>query len=361
MEARAQICRSASTFSVLPTRQAASVRFRQSGRVAGPRLAVLVVCLGAMAAGGCGSGDSTATSASAECDESGPVLALNRNNPDVHGLAEVIVARRDGGVELVTGDWIATKPSFSPDGRSLVVVRADGDYESAGPNSTSLWIVDIDGTNPRALTEGQLGDYDDDPAWSPDGATIAFSRQTPGAAGYEGQVVTVPAEGGEVVPVLPNEGHDDTAPAWSWDGQQLAFIRGDLSASGPEATTVWVVGADGTHPRAVTAVPDAHSVGWHPDGEMLLVSTFSLEDGTVWLVDIRTGTATQVAEHATFAAWSPDGKTIYYFTKDGARESSWWRLAQGRLAGDLLERQADVGQIEDYLYPYFGLAVSPCA
>ena len=60
------------------------------------------------------------TPASAECDDGGPVLALNRTSDEFMGLVEVIVAARDGDVELVTGDWVATKPRFSPDGRSLV-------------------------------------------------------------------------------------------------------------------------------------------------------------------------------------------------------------------------------------------------
>lgn len=68
-----------------------------------------------------------------------------------------------------------------------------------------------------------------------------------------------------------------------------------------------------------------------------------------------------LADHATFAAWSPDGETIYYFGEDGASQESWWRLAEGRHAGDQIERERHVGHIEDYLYPYFGLAVGPCA
>ena len=88
---------------------------------------------------------------------------------------------------------------------------------------------------------------------------------------------------------------------------------------------------------------------------------FAREDGTILVVDLDTGDATRIAEHATFAAWSADGEEIYYVTKEGAPQPSWWWLAQGRLVRDRLERDRDIGRIDDHLYPYFGLAVSPCA
>lgn len=321
------------------------------------RLPALALCLGVVT--GCGPGRESSESTDpvpAGCEPGGPVVALNRTG-DSDGLAEVVVSDKGGDAVVVTGDWVATSPSFSPDGRTLVVVRADGDYESAGPDSTSLWTLSIDGTEPRMLTEGQM---DDHPAWSPDGSTIAFSRYSPSAAGDSMQITTVPAGGGDVRPLVPNDGSDDVAPAWSPDGRTLAFIRAERQPDRSSTTTVWIADADGSNARQVAAVPDAHSLDWHPDGNQLLVSSFAAEDGGVALVAVDSGEVRQIAEHATFAAWTPDGNGIYHFTKDGAPQPSWWRLARGRVAGDRLERDTYVGGIEGYLYRNFGLAVSPC-
>lgn len=328
---------------------------RHPGPVHARRLRTALLCPVLVA--GCAARDEPVARASGDCPSDAPVVALSRTG-GYDGSAEVVVVDRDGDVDLLTGEWVATSPSFSPDGTEVVVVRADGDYESAGPGSTSLWAVDHDGSEPRALTEGQL---DDHPAWSPDGATIAFSRYDRSDGRGAFRLMTVPAEGGPVDEVVPDPGADDTAPAWSPDGRQLAFVRAVREPDGSRATTVWVVDADGPHARPVAAWPDAHSLAWHPDGERILVSAFAYEDGNVGLLEVESGDATQIADHATFAAWAEDGREIVYMARDGASRSSSWRLARGHIESDRLVRDRYVGEIEGDLYPHFGLAPSPCA
>jgi dipeptidyl aminopeptidase/acylaminoacyl peptidase len=306
------------------------------------------------AAVGCGSESDDDGGPAAPACAGDPLVAFNRNG-EYEGLAEVVIARGDtsGRLDLVSGDWVATRPSFSPDGRQLVVVRADGDYESGGPGSTDLWTIDVaSGTPGRALTEGS---FDDAPTWSPDGETIAFSRFVDGRA----RLMTVAAEGGGPEPLLPASDAADTAPAWSPDGDAIAFVRTDVVTG---ATAVWLADADGGNARELAAVTGAHSLSWHPDSDGLLVSSLvSLDEGHVTRVDVGRGTAPQIADDAMLATWAPDGEHVYFFTRDGADRSGWLRLVRGRIDQDHLVPESDIADVEDYLiYPYFGLAVSPC-
>ncbi len=280
-------------------------------------------------------------------------VVVNRNDPDLVGGAEVLVVDEEGNSSVVTGDWVATEPSLAPDGTAVAVVRAEGDYESAGPASTSLWVVDIDGESPRQVTAGPV---DDMPAWSPDGATIAYSAGSSGAA----SVAVVPSDGGETRIVAGPPGRRSLHPAWSPDGHNIAYASapGNAAASG-SSDEVWIVGADGSGGRRLAEVPDVHSIDWDPDGTSLLVSTFSSEDGKVVLLDVDTGGSTTVAEHATMAAWSPDG-TVLYFADNGDEPGRQWRLARGRVVGGVIEREEFVGDVADYLYPYFGLDAGGC-
>jgi dipeptidyl aminopeptidase/acylaminoacyl peptidase len=290
---------------------------------------------------------------SASCDDDA-VVAVNQNG-EYEGSAKVIVVSRDGGTDLVTGDGVATKPSFSPDGRRLVVVRAVGDYESAGPVSTSLWIVGTDGSDRRRLTEEGL---DNDPAWSPEGEQIVFSEEDPSVQ-YASRLATVPVEGGEPRPLLPGAGARDIAPAWSPDGRRIAFVRTGVEAAFEDAS-IWVLDADGSNAREIVPLPSAHSIDWLPDGKTLLVSSFAQEDGKIAVVNIDNGGVREAIGHASLAAVS-GGDAIYFLTKDGASQAAWWRLARGELIGERLERERFVGRFEDYVYPYFGLAANPCS
>src|SRR2546422_10076205 len=70
-------------------------------------------------------------------------------------------------------------PQPSPDGGRVVFTRRVYDAE-ANKNFTNLWIVPIDGGEPRRLTSAPPPDTA--PPWSPDGRAIAVVSDRGGAA-----------------------------------------------------------------------------------------------------------------------------------------------------------------------------------
>jgi Tol biopolymer transport system component len=136
--------------------------------------------------------------------------AARRENP---ADAEIWTMRADGsGKRRLTRDRFAeSDPAWSPDGTEIAFTRSKaGGYGS-------LYVMDASGANLRRLTRGP---YDRAPAWSPDGRVIAFERTHPGPSGLPpADVWIVPATGGRASRLI---GHA-AEPAWSLDGRQLAF------------------------------------------------------------------------------------------------------------------------------------------
>jgi Tol biopolymer transport system component len=336
-------------------------------------MAVLVGLVG-LGLAGCSTGDDDgAVESSDGCGGDAPVLAFDHETTDpdrgIDGVPEVSVLTGDGGVEMITGSWVASQAAFSPDGDRLVVVKADGDYESAGPSSTALWVMGVEGSDQRELTRGDV--YDDDPDWSPDGSSIVFARSRYEGEGYTHSIATVPADGGDPVDLLSVEDDQLNRPVWSPDGRRIAFVRSVYGDDGQPRTTVWTMAADGSGARPLVELPNAATLDWHPDGSSLLVDTDGMDQET-HLVDPDTGRSQLLGTEADLARWSPDGGGIYYFRLRGRdpADGETWSLVEGQVEdGALVDDRTvlDAADLDDTvladvgLHPGFSLAVGPCA
>ena len=96
-------------------------------------------------------------------------------------------------------------------GRIAVVSAASGNDEIVS--------IAVDGSSPAPLTADAHADSD--PAYSPDGSSIAFVRQTDGG---EFRLWTMREDGGGAVPLTP-PGVSARHPSWSPDGAHIVFDR----------------------------------------------------------------------------------------------------------------------------------------
>jgi TolB protein len=195
-----------------------------------------------------------------------------------------------------------TEPAWSPDGSTIAFV-------SKRSGNSDLYAMSSDGSGTRQLTSTKEDDAQ--PDWSPDGKQIVFSR------GPSTRLYVINADGSGARRVGDQE-VDETEPAWSPDGRWIAYSRRDPGTSIRE---LWLVRPDGSQRRRLTKLGGvAQAPSWSPDGRLI---AFSADVGDSRF-DIYTvgadGKNVQLVtsgEDSFEPAWSPDGKTIA-FSEAGA-------------------------------------------
>jgi dipeptidyl aminopeptidase/acylaminoacyl peptidase len=111
-------------------------------------------------------------------------------------------------------------PQISPDGKNVVYQIASVNL-AENKSTTALWIASSEKkTPPKPLTDPK-GKRDSNPRWSPDGKMVLFESNRSGSP----QLWVVPIDGGEPKQVT-NISSGAGSGIWSPDGSHIAFVSG---------------------------------------------------------------------------------------------------------------------------------------
>jgi dipeptidyl aminopeptidase/acylaminoacyl peptidase len=261
------------------------------------------------------------------------------------GKPQIFVLDLQGGEPrrvTSTPDGAAT-PRWSPDGRSLCFTSAvpvdvqqvpqenawvDGREKLADAprmrrqstllsrfdgrgyvdRRTHLFLIDVDAPDAQArrLTEGEFDELD--PAWSPDGRTIAFVSNRREDREYSlggGDLWLLDVESGELT-ALTDGGLTMTGPAWSPDGRHITFYAApEYRGCGYRQIHLYLVSRDGGDARDISAAldrgcgsgplpdyiyPAPTPPAWSPDGHTIYFVVADRGDGAVYALDLSDGT-----------------------------------------------------------------------
>ncbi|MFI5311989.1 MAG: hypothetical protein ACHQQ3_12190, partial [Gemmatimonadales bacterium] len=181
--------------------------------------------------------------------------------------------------------------------RKLLALAASVTCLALAPSAAPVHLTLHEGTNIAA-------------ALSPDGRTIAFDLL--------GAIWTMPASGGSARRIT-DELMDARQPAWSSDGARIAF-----QAYRTTTWNIWSVNADGTGLRQLTWGPfDDREPHWSPDRTRIAFSSDRSGNYDIWVLTLATGDLRQVTTNPAndFApAWSADGREIAFVSdREGGR------------------------------------------
>ncbi len=217
---------------------------------------------------------------------------------DLQGSIWVLPA--SGGVATRITDVFndARQPAWSPDGQSIAFFAyRDGGYD--------LWAVAPDGSNQRKLTTGAFDDRE--PAWSHDGKRIAFSSDRGDPLGSSYNIWTLELATGALVQ-LTTDPAEDSMPSWSGTDADIAFV-----STRDGGRHVWAVPSTGGQERQVATSPGVvDAASWSPGGPIVLHAM----QGTA--SRLETEGASLTADENVFPfrpSWA--SATEFFYTADG--------------------------------------------
>ena len=205
-------------------------------------------------------------------------------------------------------------PSFA-DGCGLIA------FSTTRNGNDDIYTMHADGSNVRLLTIDPADEVL--PALSPDATHVAFQSY---CDGDQPEIYVMEATGGTATRLTHNDDYDGQ-PDWSPDGLQIAFIS-DRSGT----KNVWLMDANGSNARQVTALAHAGGPKWSPNAEYITFASDDLGTGftSLWVVSADGSDPHLIwrpsgsQSDAWPGAWSFDSNYILYEEAAWDYDEDWY-------------------------------------
>ncbi|HXV90856.1 MAG TPA: protein kinase [Gemmatimonadales bacterium] len=248
-------------------------------------------------------------------------LLVARRRPDGAGDSEPLLRRSI--TQVTAGAGLEQWPSWYPDGARLV-------YSAEVDGFLRLVERAPDTGVERPLTGGARDDIQATVA--PGGGQVAFVRSNlPGGRLQPSDVLGWYGEGGDIWVLDPATGvetllvRDAFNPAYSPDGARVAF---DAEFAGPRR--IWTTDARGRNPQQVTTDSSEAVVhtspAWSPDGARLAFRLIENTKSDIAVIDLATRAVVRITDDNVIdldPVWSAAGDALYYCSSGGGGVNLW--------------------------------------
>jgi TolB protein len=232
--------------------------------------------------------------------------------------------RADGALRISdpSSDASDQNPAFSPDGSRLVFSRFENGY-NIGP--ASLWLLDLANGQTTRLTPVEDQDNVNLPGstWNPATNRIVLASDR----GESDDLWRIAPDGTDFTSITFHEGPPwYIEPSWSSDGEWVVFEADNNLPDDEQQGSIWKVRNDGSELTQLTDGPgngsDDRQPNWSPQGDRILFQrhTPGSENWDIFTIapdgsDLQQITTAPSSD--TDASWSPDDAWIVYSSDDG--------------------------------------------